>query len=600
MAADPSPLDARRLAGSPLIAAILGAAALLPLGLALGAPQAAALACLGALFGVVMSRAGHFHHVGLALAVPIALLPDFLFGDPSVSRAALCLLLSGVVAGVGAFAGPRFERLPWGRVLTGAMLAAFVAFGALSVLKYAHFGDILARDSAYYDQIFRSALAGEGWKGSILQSLLHDPPLESHWAIHFTPVAWLMLPFYALWPSLDTLLVMRNAFIVLACWPMYLIAQRHLGGGPAFALSLGLLVSPTMLYQPLNSFYFYGAGVAPMLWAWYFHESRRPVAFLLACGAMLMVREDMGIAVSALGACAMLDRWLDRRESGEPLGWPPWPYVAALMAGGAWWIGVVKLVMPRYGSASGAATQSWYAGWGSTAPEMLKRLLTDPVYAASIVLTRYKLGYLWAVARSTGFIGVAGIPAVVAAPYLAINLLVTRPYAATAEITYHYSLLIVAALYASLPRVLARWARVGDASGLARRRLTAAWLVLAMSLSSLTVVFSSEQLQVLRGKDEVAVIERVLAQIPEDGRSVAAPSRMLPALTGHKVLVASDKPMGYTTTRMDWVILAEGEGTFYLGDWSEGVWQAHFDDFRNSEEYTRVYAEGGYVVYRRR
>jgi hypothetical protein len=58
--------------------------------------------------------------------------------------------------------------------------------------------------------------------------------------------------------------------------------------------------------------------------------------------------------------------------------------------------------------------------------------------------------------------------------------------------------------------------------------------------------------------------------------------------------------MGYTTTRLPWVILAEGDGTYHEGDWSKAQWESYFDSFRKSPHYERVYSEGGYSVYRRR
>jgi hypothetical protein len=387
---------------------------------------------------------------------------------------------------------------------------------------------------------------------------------------------------------------------MLGGWAMFLLARRRLGGLVAAVLTVAMLATPTLMYQPLNSFYFYISALAPFLFAWYFHEERRMVPFVLCCGWLLTAREDMGLAVGALGALAGWERW---REGGAGR-WSRGLVGAGVgLVGLLWWVGMVKFVMPRYGSAAGEATLSWYAGWGSTPGEMLGRLLTEPGFVGSVVLTRLKLSYAWSMVRASGGLGWTSLPALLSAPFWAVNLLVTRPQAATANMFYHYSTLVVGASYAALPRALERWSGWRGAQGAARggRAWVLGLFVLAMSASTAPLVYTRAQLGALVGGEEVALFERVLAQVPPDGEGVAAPSRMLPALVeGHPMLLASDRPMGYTTTRLPWVILAEGDGTYHEGDWSKAQWESYFDSFRKSPHYERVYSEGGYSVYRRR
>lgn len=530
--------------------------------------------------------------VVLGLAVPLAQIPDLFFGHPSPIRFAWAIAL-GLLPIVAAFAPTCWMRAwPWGRIGAACAVGAFVLFTLLSVRHYATYGDILARDTAYYDQIFRSAVDGTApWTGSILQALFHDPPLEAHWAIHFTPIAYLILPFYAVMPGIDTLLASRNLMLVVAAWPMYALAARRLGRESAFVVTVALFATPTMLHQPLNAFYFYVGAVAPFLWAWYFAEEGRAWAMIAACGALLMVREDMGIAVAALGLVASLDHARRKRVGGEASSGDIIVAGGVLvLLGAVWWVGVSKFVMPAWGAATGAATMSWYSGWSEHG--------LDPAYAASVLLAPAKLSYAWHIVRSSGFLGVAALPALAGAPFAGINLLVTSEGAATATPTYHYSLLVVAALYAAVPRVIARLA--GRGPMWRRRQLVWAGFVLAMSASAATLVFSAATVRSLAGTAEVEVFDRLVGQIPEDADSVAAPSRLLPRLTAHPRLFASDRPQGHEPVDVQWIILAEGDGTYHAADWPLARWEAYFDKFRKNTAYECVHTEDGYGVYRRR
>jgi uncharacterized membrane protein len=530
--------------------------------------------------------------IGLAVAVPAAQLPDFLFGSPSPIRFVWAFVLGGLVLAAAAAPVSRLQALPWGRILAVAAAVAFLAYTALSIRHYATYGDILARDTAYYDQIFQSALEGSApWTGSILQALFHDPPLEGHWAIHFTPIAYLILPFYAVAPGVNTLLASRNLLLILAAWPMYLLAARRLGRESAFVLTLALFATPTMLHQPLNAFYFYVGAVAPFLWAWYFAEEGRLLGLVAACAALLLVREDMGIAVAALGGVAAFDHIL-RRRAGREAGSTDIIIAGGVLVvvGAVWWVGVSRFVMPHWGSATGAATMSWYSGWSEHG--------ADPAYALSVLFAPVKLSYVWQIARSSGFLGLAALPALAGAPYAGINVLVTSEGAATAAPTYHYSLLVVAGLYAAVPRVVGRLA--GRGTAWRQRQLTLAVFVFGMSASAATLVYSGDTLRSLRGGTEVALFDDLIERIPADAQSVAAPSRLLPGLTQHRLLYASDRPQGHEPVGVQWIILAEGEGTYHHGEWSAERWTAYLDQFRTNPDYERVHADGGYGVYRRR
>jgi uncharacterized membrane protein len=102
-------------------------------------------------------------------------------------------------------------------------------------------------------------------------------------AVHFAPLIFLLLPFYALAPSPATLLVMKIVVLALGAFPAYGIAHRRLGS-PRWGLLLGTayLVSP--ITMTLNWIDFDLEVFLPffVLCAIYLLIRRRYFAFLIA------------------------------------------------------------------------------------------------------------------------------------------------------------------------------------------------------------------------------------------------------------------------------------------------------------------------------
>jgi uncharacterized membrane protein len=80
-------------------------------------------------------------------------------------------------------------------------------------------------------------------------------PGGSFFGTHFSPILFLILPFYAIYPSVETLLVFQSAVIALGSIPLFLIARKKLGGRPALYVSLLYLMYPPLNYLTLNDFH---------------------------------------------------------------------------------------------------------------------------------------------------------------------------------------------------------------------------------------------------------------------------------------------------------------------------------------------------------
>ena len=54
-------------------------------------------------------------------------------------------------------------------------------------------------------------------------------PGGSFFGVHFSPILFLLLPFYAIYPSVENLLVMQTVILALGAFPIYWMSRDKLG-----------------------------------------------------------------------------------------------------------------------------------------------------------------------------------------------------------------------------------------------------------------------------------------------------------------------------------------------------------------------------------
>ncbi len=177
---------------------------------------------------------------------------------------------------------------------------------------------------------------------------------------HFSPALALYAPFYRLVPAPETVFVVQAAVLGLSVVVILVAASRCLGRHAGlyltlmYALSFGLVNSVVMSARetPFSVLLLALAGAA------YLRRSTRGV--VLASLGLLLVKEDLGLTVAAIGFVLALD---DRsRRAG----------VALMAVGTAAAVMVVTVIIPAfsnngispYASTPSAMLQATWDGWG--------------------------------------------------------------------------------------------------------------------------------------------------------------------------------------------------------------------------------------------
>ena len=146
----------------------------------------------------------------------------------------------------------------------------------------------------------------------------------SHFAVHFSPVYYLILPFYMIFRSPESLLIIQAAAVALGAFPLALIAKKfNLGNSRILLIVLTYLFYPAFTGGLFWDFHENKFLTVLILWLLYFIVSepagkyRRLIKYILICvfaAFVLTVKEDSFIYVFCI-ALYMISMKKDGRYS---------------------------------------------------------------------------------------------------------------------------------------------------------------------------------------------------------------------------------------------------------------------------------------------
>lgn len=176
--------------------------------------------------------------------------------------------------------------------------------------------------------------------------------LLSHFAVHVSPIYYLMLPFYCLAPYPETLQVLQAAVIASAVIPLWLIG-KHRGLSP---IQRVLLCAVLLLYPAYAGGTSYdlheNCFLTPLiLWLFYGIERKNIPVTAVAAVLTLTVKEDAAVYVAVIGVFLLVKAIL-RFKDGERFSLIAG---AALLAGALGWFFAVT----QYLSNSGDGVMTW-------------------------------------------------------------------------------------------------------------------------------------------------------------------------------------------------------------------------------------------------
>jgi uncharacterized membrane protein len=314
------------------------------------------------------------------------------------------------------------------RVLLWTGIASFAAgFAALSSLRHLSF------DTGRFDL------------GNMVQavwSTAHGHPLRvtnlrgeqvSRLAAHFDPILAALAPLWWVWPSPHMLLAVQAILTALGALPVFWLARKHLDSdyaGVGFALAY--LVYPATQWLTLNEFHPVALACPFLLFAFWYLDEDRLVAFALFAGLAMLTKEEIPLVVAGMGIWYALGR--RRPLAGGAIA------IAGLVVA----VVAVHVVVPHF-HGSGSHFYGRYNAVGGSAAGIVRTAFTDPGKLLSTAFDHRGAHYLLhLVLPLAGLSLLAPLVLIAAVPELALNLLSSAE--TQSSIHYHYTAAEIAIL----------------------------------------------------------------------------------------------------------------------------------------------------------
>ncbi|GHF64126.1 hypothetical protein GCM10010218_51970 [Streptomyces mashuensis] len=311
---------------------------------------------------------------------------------------------------------------------------------------------------------------------------------------HFSPVTALIAPFYRVFPSPVTLLVVQAALFAVSAVPVARLAAHLLGRGRG--LALGVAYGLSWGVQRAVDFDFHEIAFAMPLLAFALEAVVRGRWRAAACWAapLVLVKEDLGITAAAVGVLILLRaRRTERRVPGSA--------VALICFGAAGTALALGVIIPGFNS--GGSYDYWNKLSGGEGPA--------PVIPADTALRTL----LWTLLPTTGLLALRSPVLLVALPTLGWRFASHDDHYWGTD--WHYSAVLMPVVFVALADALDR-ARHSTTPWLRRyaHQLPAAVAAAALALSASLPAYSLTLPETYRVPDSVKATERLLDRIPDN------------------------------------------------------------------------------------
>ena len=244
----------------------------------------------------------------------------------------------------------------------------------------------------------------------------------SHFAVHVSPIFYVMLPFYKLFPYVETLDILQVLVAFSAVIPLKLLLTKFKLSKLTNVLTVAWFVlfpvittsGGTHLHE--NCFL-----TALIFWLFYFIVSEQKLGILCSTLLLLLVKEDAFIYVISIGAYFLLQKRFVFSKKTKL-----WILLADLILPLVYFMFAMYL-LSAYGEGGMVSRFDAYLQDGENGLFMvLKNLLTHPEYVISTIFTAKRLGYLFLMLSPLCFLPLfqrSWENYILALPLIVINLL---------------------------------------------------------------------------------------------------------------------------------------------------------------------------------
>jgi len=372
--------------------------------------------------------------------------------------------------------------------------------------------------------------------------------LLSHFAVHISPIYYLMLPFYLLFPYPHTLQILQAVVLASGIVPLYLLA-KHKGLSNNTIVFLSFLYA---LYPALSSGCYYDLHencflTALLFWTFYFYEKKKYILLYIFAFLVLLVKEDAAVYVAFFALYTILSNLLEKNYRASLHG-------CALFVLATVYFGFAWFIMSKYGQ--GIMDKSRYGNYipnDGNITNMVKTALINPGYVFTQLLTAEKVIYLFKMLVPLAFLPFMtkkGVRFTLLFPLILMSLMTNYGYQFNLRFQYQFGVLAFL-FYMTL-------LNVSEMKGFNKRFvLSFAAVAAAMIFCLNSLPDSSVIRRYINNKVNYSKINEALKQIPPDA-SVKSSTFILAHIANRDEIYAIDYEAYHNTDivhNTDYIVL---------------------------------------------
>jgi uncharacterized membrane protein len=405
---------------------------------------------------------------------------------------------------------------------------AWVGYAVVSLRVYA--GHAYGYDLGIFDQVVRHYAHLHAPVADILA------PGADDLGEHFSPVLALLAPLYWVRDDPRALLLAQALLVALSVWPVHRFARRRLAPWPSLVVAVAYALSWSLQWLVVFDVHEVAFAVPLVALAVVALDEDRTWLLVASCGALLLVREDMGLFVVAVAVVLAVRRRF--RLAG-----------ALAAVGAVAFVVVTTLVVPSF--AVDSSYHFWtYTALGADARDAVTRLLRRPwdVVRALVDQPAKVFTSVWLV-LPTLFLSLGSWYVVLAAPFVAAQLLSSRVALWLPRYQY-WAVVAPILMLAAIDTVGRLRARHGF---VVVERAWVAWVALVpvVGMALVPSVYPMAQVPMLLDRPETHRAVADLASRVPGGVCVEAHPGAMPLLTPHARVFT----LGRSGGRASWVLV---------------------------------------------
>lgn len=465
----------------------------------------------------------------------------------------------------------------WGAVAVIVVLFGFFV-GAIGVYRYLTYSAPNFDFGLFCNMFYNMAETGAPNVTSERDMLL------SHFAVHFSPIYYVMLPIYYVFPSPITLQILQAVIIYTGIIPIVLIARKK-GLSKKMTVALAAIYAA---YPALSAGCFYDMHencflVTLLLWVFYFFESEKYVPLAIFSLLTLLVKEDAFIylVLFALYIIISTKKW----KIGLPMAVIPLIYFV-----------IVSTLMEQYGTGimSGRFGNMIYDSEDGLIG-VIKTILVNPGYTLSQIFVSSaggteKLKYLIQLLLPLAFLPFATkrVSRLLLLTPILLNILTMYKY--QPDITFQYSFGITAFLF-----YLAIM-NISELKPFSKGYLTRVAIIASVLMFTIVVIPKYTTYQT-RYKDNTELFNRIdyaLEEVLPEDASVTCSSFLLAHIASRDVIYE----VNYHTYKQDGETLYKTDTEYIVLDIRPGYDKKSLEiaEFFYSHGYIEYYRDEGAVL----